>query len=112
MTLRCLVWERKAGYLLRLSISENVLNGANRELPEDMLKRYFHVPASHLLFHMENEINQDINMLVDFSCKIAKLKMGAQLLKCKKIFYIIIDISSVSAYNKSEEMEGGHRNEV
>lgn len=37
---------------------------------------------------------------------------GGYLLKCKKIFYIIIDISSVSAYNKSEEMEGGRRNEV
>ena len=34
------------------------------------------------------------------------------MLKCKKIFYISVDISSVSAYNKSEEMEGGHRNEV
>ena len=29
------------------------------------------------------------------------------MLKCKKIFYIVIDISSVSAYNKSEEMQGG-----
>ena len=37
---------------------------------------------------------------------------GARLLKCKKIFYISIDISFVSAYNKCEEMEGGHRNEV
>lgn len=45
-------------------------------------------------------------------CKIAKLKTGAYLLKCKKIFYISIDISFVSAYNKCEEMEGGHRNEV
>lgn len=36
----------------------------------------------------------------------------ACLLKCKKIFYIPIDISFVSAYNKCEEMEGGHRNEV
>ena len=34
------------------------------------------------------------------------------MLKCKKIFYISIDISFVSAYNKCEEMEGGHRNEV
>lgn len=34
------------------------------------------------------------------------------VLKCKKIFYISIDISFVSAYNKSEEMEGGHHNEV
>ncbi len=34
------------------------------------------------------------------------------MLKCKKIFYIPIDISFISAYNKCEEMEGGHRNEV
>ena len=49
---------------------------------------------------------------VGLACKIAKLKTGAYLLKCKKIFYISIDISFVSAYNKCEEMEGGHRNEV
>ena len=34
------------------------------------------------------------------------------MLKCKKIFYIYIDDSSVSAYNKSEEIEGEHHNEV
>ena len=43
---------------------------------------------------------------------LTKWKMGAYLLKCKKIFYISIDISFVSTYNKCEEMEGGHRNEV
>lgn len=34
------------------------------------------------------------------------------MLKCKKIFYITIVNSFVSVYNKSEETEGGHRNEV
>lgn len=34
------------------------------------------------------------------------------VLKCKIIFYISVDISFVSSYNKSEEMEGGHHNEV
>jgi hypothetical protein len=34
------------------------------------------------------------------------------MLKCKKKFYISVDISFVSVYNKSEEIEGGHRNEV
>ena len=53
-----------------------------------------------------------IERRVGVACKIAKLKTGVCLLKCKKIFYIIIDISSVSEYNNSEEMEGGHRNEV
>lgn len=53
-----------------------------------------------------------IERRVGVVCKIAKLKAGACVLKYKKIFYIIIDISSVSAYNKSEETEGGHRNEV
>lgn len=41
-----------------------------------------------------------------------EMEDGARLLKCKKIFYISIDISFDSAYNKCEEMEGGHRNEV
>ena len=44
--------------------------------------------------------------------KIAKWKTEAHLLKCKKIFYITVDISSFSAYNKSEKIEGGHHNEV
>jgi hypothetical protein len=34
------------------------------------------------------------------------------MLKCKKIFYISVDIYFVTTYNKSEEIEGGHRNEV
>lgn len=37
---------------------------------------------------------------------------GSTVLKCKKIFYISVDVSFVSAYNKSEEIEGGHHNEV
>ena len=41
-----------------------------------------------------------------------EMKEGVLQLKCKKIFYIYIDISFVSAYNKYEEMKGGHRNEV
>lgn len=46
------------------------------------------------------------------SAQNREMEDGACLLKCKKIFYISIDISFVSAYNKCEEMEGGHRNEV
>ncbi len=44
--------------------------------------------------------------------KIAKLNMGVCLLKCKNFFYIYVDFFSVSAYNKSEGMKGGHHNEV
>ena len=65
---------------------------------------------------VENEVISDCELdeaiKSGIACKIANLKTGVCLLKCKKIFYIIIDISSVSEYNNSEEMEGGHRNEV
>lgn len=41
-----------------------------------------------------------------------KMEYGDMMLKCKNIFYISIDNSSFSVYNKYEEREGGHRNEV
>ena len=53
-----------------------------------------------------------IERRVGLAYKIAKWKTGVHLLKCKKIFYITVDISSFSAYNKSEKIEGGHHNEV
>ena len=46
------------------------------------------------------------------SLKNREIEDGAYLLKCKKIFYITVDVSSFSAYNKSEKIEGGHHNEV
>ena len=46
------------------------------------------------------------------SVKNREVGDGGTVLKCKKIFYISIDASFVSAYNKSEEMQGGHHNEV
>jgi hypothetical protein len=34
------------------------------------------------------------------------------MLKCKKVFYIHVDESSVLAYNNDKKIEGGHHNEV